>query len=325
MSFAPNNTLQADPYIYLRSQQHAARLFIDDQFRLLPKQKFLFHVSFSINPNACKDSTLINRHKNEINMLVKSVSLPSFTITNETVNQYNRKRNVQTTHTFGEIDLTFHDDSMSLINQLWQNYYSYYYADSLAAKKSGAYSKNATKNLNYIVSPYGLDNGSNQPFFNQITIYQLSRHEYTSYRLVNPIISSWNHNKLAYSETSPHDFSMKLKYESVEYGAGTVESGNVEGFAIEHYDLTPSPIKGSMDVSSASPSFIEENPVIKKSKLNTIIQQINTYENTKQLNPITSTLTNTKSSSISGIAGVNFPVSKTKTKSTVASSINIGK
>ena len=94
MAFTPTTALKSDPTILLRDPQHAARLFTDDQFRLAPKQKFLFHVAFNINEAACRDINLVQRHKNEIGMLVKNIDLPGFDITVETVNQYNRKRKV---------------------------------------------------------------------------------------------------------------------------------------------------------------------------------------------------------------------------------------
>ena len=95
MAFTPTKQLQPDSKIYLRDQQHAARLFVDDQFRLAPKLSFSFHVAFGINPGACKDATLLQRHRNEINMLVKSVELPNFTIDVETL-----KNNLKFRHIF---------------------------------------------------------------------------------------------------------------------------------------------------------------------------------------------------------------------------------
>jgi hypothetical protein len=51
---------------------HASRLYVDDSFRLAPKQKFLYHVVFNINPtvNTISDPPIVN-HKKELNMLVK--------------------------------------------------------------------------------------------------------------------------------------------------------------------------------------------------------------------------------------------------------------
>ena len=158
----------------LRDYQHAARMFTDDNLRLAPKLNFQFHVNFSINVAALKNIGLAFRHANEINMLVKTVDLPNYTIQTETLNQYNRKKNVQYQHKFNTINIKFHDDNMGLINQLWQNYYSYYYADSTSAKNSGAYNRNATRSSSFINHAYGLDNGSSIPFFNYITISIIS-------------------------------------------------------------------------------------------------------------------------------------------------------
>jgi hypothetical protein len=104
-------------------------------------------------------------------VLVKSADLPNYTLSVETLNQYNRKKNIQTSHKYNAINITFHDDNMGLINHLWQNYYSYYYADSIAATDPAAFKRNATKSSDYITTLYGLDNGSTLPFFNSIKIY----------------------------------------------------------------------------------------------------------------------------------------------------------
>lgn len=318
MAFTPTQQLTSMSDVNLRDYQHAARIFVDDQFRLLPKQKFLYHVAFSINQAALKSIDLKERHKNEINMLVKSCDLPNFTIQTETLNQYNRKKNVQTSHKFNNINIKFHDDNMGLVNQLWQNYYSYYYADPNAAQGAGNYNRTATKSFNYINSPYGLDNGSTLPFFNYITIYQMARHEYVSYKLINPIITAWNHNNLDYSQQTAHDNSATIAYEAVAYGSGVVTAGDPEGFGQEHYDQTPSPLVGGGN-SSATPSFannqISSNSAL--SFLNNTTKTVNGYQNTQDLrtNPGTAGIVAAVAGasqlpqSVSGLQDIAFPVS----------------
>ena len=222
MSFTSNNNLHSDPKINLRDWQHAARLFSDQQFRLAPKLDFQYHVAFNINKAALKNANIVTRYGNEINMLAKSVALPKFEISIDTVNQYNRKKQIQYHHKPGDLAISFYDDNMGLINQLWQNYYSYYYADSTSAKTTGAYNRNATQSSNYITTPFGLDNSSTNPFFNYITIYQMARHEYVSVKLINPIIKSWDGNKLDWASSKTHDFSMTLSFEAVAYDVGQV-------------------------------------------------------------------------------------------------------
>lgn len=260
MAYVSNNLLKADPFEQIRCQQHAARTFVDDSFRLLPKNKFLFHVAFNINWQAFKGKNLnfklLETLKDEVNLMVKSVDLPTYTVAHEVLNQYNRKKVVQYQHKYSEATVSFHDDNMGLINQLWQAYYTYHYADPASASAKGAYSKTATKPSSFITNPYGYK-GQIAPFFNFITLYQMARHEYVSYKLINPVITSWAGGKVAYSETAaPHSFEMKFAYEAVSYDTGFVDSGRMEGFGSSHYDWKTSPLTSDQSVNvSTAPSF----------------------------------------------------------------------
>jgi hypothetical protein len=329
--------------------QHAARMFTDDTFRLAPKLKFQFHVAFSINPSALKNIGLTLRHKNEINMLVKSVSLPNFNIATETLHQYNRKKVIQTKIDYQPINIKFHDDNMGVVNQLWQNYYGYYFADSTTSKTPGAYNRTAMLNASYLRGTYGLDNNSSVPFFNKITIYQMARQEYVSYTLVNPLITNWNHEGMDYASSATHENQMTLAYEAVNYGAGRVQRGDPEGFALEHYDLSPSPlsvagggtatlfgnggvIAGAADVlGSIFSGQAFESPA---NFISTAIKTVNTYQNSKKLtnagvtqegkNIIVKTLNSVATTGVSGVNGVVFPQSSVNVNtSTAATPINL--
>jgi hypothetical protein len=278
MAFTPNSNLHSNnSTLILRDQQHADHLFNADQFRLAPKHNNLFHVAFSLNPSAVANLNFLGSQGLEVNMLVKSVDLPSYKVETVMLNQYNRKKVMQTRHTPGEVGIKFHDDNMGLINQLWQNYYNYYYADPLSAEIFSAYSRNATKNANYITQPYGLDNGSTEPFFNYITIYHMARHEYVSYKLINPIIANWNHNKLAYSDYGVHDNDMKIMYEAVAYGSGEVSEGDPEGFGITHYDNVPSPIEGDLPGGTSLSSLLTS--AVAGGIIGNALASVNTYQN----------------------------------------------
>jgi hypothetical protein len=331
MAFTPNKYLKTHSpmsFVYLRDQRHASRLFADDSFRLAPKFDHLFHVSFSINPAALKSIDLVQRHRNEINMLVKSISLPKFTISAETANQYNRKKVIQMQHKYENATIKFHDDNMGLINQLWQNYYSYYYADPTSAKNGTAYNRNATKNFDFVTTPFGLDNGSTVPFFNHITIYQMARHEFVSYKLHNPLIATWDHAGLDYASTKVHDNTMSIAFEAVSYGAGTVSPETVEGFGFEHYDVTPSPLEGIVDANSLSPSFVSQQNVTRNSAetLNNIVQSVNTYQNTqeKSLQGTPGLLSTNSTQTIGGIQGITFPTKTAESNVTEAKKVNLG-
>jgi len=216
----------------LRDWQHAARLFTDNNQIYGPKQKFLFHVAININNSALQSSVLNNNYRSIMGMLVKNVSLPKYTISVDKVIQYNRKKNIQKQISYEDATIKFHDDNLGIINLMWQNYFNYYYSDSSSATINGAYNRTATRNFSFIRSAYGLDSGSKDPFFNYITIYQMAMGNYVSYKLINPIIASFDHGSLDYAQgTSPSELTMMLSYEAVEYNIGTVGDKTWKGSA----------------------------------------------------------------------------------------------
>lgn len=325
MAFVPSRNLFGVTNETLRDYQHAARAFTDDQFALSPKFKFTYHIAFGLNRAALSDPSLYQVHNNEISLLVKSVDLPSFDIKTEVLNQYNRKKITQYTHTYKPISIVFHDDNLGLINNLWNNYYSYYYADPYSSSIPGAYKRNATRNFSHTPTFYGLDNGSTTPFFNYIKMYQMARHEYVLYTLYNPIISAWNHNKLSYSETNPHDNTMQIEYEAVSYDYGeiNVQAETVEGFGKEKYDASLSPLQGSQIQGRFSSSFVDSSNIKNnaESLLGSVIESVNTYQNTSnvpqsQNQPIINIQEITPPNN--GISSVVFPTASTSNNTTVA-------
>jgi hypothetical protein len=193
-------------------------------------------------------------------MLVKNADLPKFQIQTETINQYNRKAIIQKNIQYQTVSLVMHDDAANTVHNLWTNYFKYYYSDpnlsgssnqntfigTAKDSKSGAYGDtkyDPSDNL-YIHTDYGLNNrGVNKPFFRSITLYQLSRQQFTSFQLVNPKIKSWDHDRLDQSQGNKLlESKMSIDYETVFYGSGRVRKDNPTGFAVLHSDTSPSPL-----------------------------------------------------------------------------------
>lgn len=290
-----------NPKGYVADFRHAARTFTDDTFRLAPKTKFNFHVAFFINPLAMKTINLRERHRFEINVLVKKADLPKFSIPLETANQYNRKKLIQTKIDYMPLNISFHDDNLNIVATMWKNYYSYYYADHNTAQLDdgvGTYMRSATLNSNYSSRfRYGLDNDSSVPFFDKIVMYQMGRKVYQSYTLVKPMISAWNHDSVDYSQSGTTENMMTISYEGVHYKEGAVYRGDPVGFAVDHYDTTPSPITlaggGTRTlfgpagvIAGASSVFGDLYAAGQGQPVNlfaTAINAVNTYNNSKQL------------------------------------------
>lgn len=290
-----------NPKGYVSDFRHGARTFTDDTFRLAPKLKFNFHVAFFINPLALKTYNLRERHRYEINVLVKKTDLPKFSIPVETVNQYNRKKIIQTKIDYTPLNITFHDDNLNIVSTMWKNYYSYYYADHNTAQSDdgvASYLRNATLNSNFSAKyRYGLDNNSSVPFFDKIILYQMGRKTYQSYTLVRPMITMWNHDTVDFGQSGAAENQMTIAYEGVHYKEGRVSRGDPVGFAVDHYDTTPSPITlagggtrtlfgpGGV-IAGASSVFGDLYAAGQGQNVNlfaTAINAVNTYNNSKQL------------------------------------------
>lgn len=325
--------------------RHAARLFQDNEFRLAPKSKFNFHVAFNINTQALKSLNFTFQHRNEINMLVKKCDLPKFTIDATTTNQYNRKKLIQSSVTYTPVQITFHDDRLGVTRQLWENYFAYYYADSIISKSKDAYMRNAMANGSYTRKPYGFDNNSSIPFFDNITIYQMANKQYASYTLVNPMITAWNHDSLDYSSSQPAEQSMTVAYEAVHYNTGYVNTavGDPPGFGIDHYDTIPSPLSlaggGTRSVFGQGGVLAGIETVAGRiadgtafdstaNFVTTAIQAINTYNNAKSLNKTSvnnelfkvalNGINTVGRQGLSGIQNTSFPINNSNQQTTVA-------
>ena len=261
----------------LKDYTHAAKSFRTNGYELAPRYKFLFHVFFNINVGEIPQlqSVFGNGDIASLSLTVKTVDLPSYQISVDTMNQYNRKRLVQSKIDYQPVKLVFHDDGGDLVRNMWYNYYSYYYKDpsqqysgvpntngtsgNLQTTPAGfAYGARDTYNNDRFVNDWGYigesysdgtySNGGKPPFFRDIRIYGLNQHKYAAYYLINPVITDWSHDQYDYSAGNGlMQHTMGIKYETVKYYSGAIgysrPDTNVAGFADpNHYDQVRSGI-----------------------------------------------------------------------------------
>ena len=280
----------------MKDYRHAARLYLDDNYKLLPKQKFLFHVVFDIDDLA-SNARLKQNEKLELNMLVKSADLPKFDMNLEEKQQYNKKTYIGTKISYAPITITFHDDHADTVNAFWKAYYEYHISDSLTANPSivGYNTKDNMYDANPNVTQYGMDNiqARKIPMLRSIQIFTLHKQRFTSFTLVNPVIGSWSHDNLDQADGQGiMQNTMQIFYETVLYGAGLVNRNDIPGFATIHYDLEPSPLSvlGGGTTSIFGPGGIVDGvgSVIRDIQtdnfgVGTILKGINTYNNAKKI------------------------------------------
>jgi len=248
--------------------KHASRLMVTDNFRLSPKYTWLYHVFFDFSSIASYART----KQLETGMLVKSVTLPRYTVDNKQLNSYNRKDIVQTKLRYPSIDIEFHDDSADIVRHFWFDYLTHYYRDtdlgytSSSGSESGQINPTYYRNSKYrprleggeVFVP-GLAEGgtglndfgykprktnqfSTAQYLNAIRVYSLHQKRFSEYTLINPIITSFQHGTHDSSTNGTMRHRMTVDFTSVLYATGDVNSSTVVGFGDLHYDKAPSPL-----------------------------------------------------------------------------------
>lgn len=264
---------------YLRDYYTASKTFTTNAYQRAPKFKFLFHVYFEINPAAY--SVGLSTGTN-FGLEVKTVKLPSYTFDTHVMNQYNRKRIVQTKIKYDPIEISFHDDNGNSIRNMWYNYYTYYYKDATkpvittSGRRGPQIPTNEPLNLTVDYNSRNLYNNSivgdadwgyigdtsapsqtisnasqgisKIPFFKNIQIYGFNQNNFVLYTLINPIITRFSHDTYDYSlGNGTMTNQMTVDYETVKYFEGAIDGQNpgntVTGFGDNaNYDTTLSPI-----------------------------------------------------------------------------------
>ena len=232
----------------MKDYQHASRLYLDENFKLMPKQKFLFHVVFNT------DETLFVNGFNpgeryQLNMLVKACDLPKYNMSVEEKVQYNKKMYAATRIAYEPVNITFHDDHADTVNAFWKKYYEYHIADSVGMNMDATISN--TKDDYYDfgdgrkTTKFGMDTPKKRrkPYLKGIEIFVLHKKRFTSMTLVNPVIGSFSHDNLDQADgAGVMNNTMQILYETVIYKAGVINKNNVPGFATINYDNSPSPL-----------------------------------------------------------------------------------
>jgi len=226
----------------MKDYQHADRLYANSNYARAPKMGFLYFVDLQINRAAVSpeyEGWADNGDRYSTGLLAKKVDLPKFNIVNEVLNQYNRKTQVATKLTYDNVNIEFHDDNSNITHNLWVNYYKNSVNDSNLAPV--AFEDTKYGETNHYYGMYR--NGYNIPFFVEINIYVLHQQNFTQYTLVNPKITSWEHDSVDQASGNKMlQNKMTIAYESVIYNSGEIRPGSAPvGFPGVFYDTDPSP------------------------------------------------------------------------------------
>ena len=294
-----NNFLQGfqDNLPGMKDYTHASRLYLDDNFKLLPKQKFLFHVVFNTDETLFQDGFAANE-RYELNMLVRACDLPKYDLSLEEKIQYNKKMYTATRIAYQPVNITFHDDHADTVNAFWKKYYEYNIADPINMNNDLTISNTKDDYYDFgserATTKFGLDTPKQRrkPYLKGVEIFVLHKQRFTSMTLINPVIGSFSHDNLDQADgTGVMNNTMQILYETVIYKSGIVNKNNVPGFATIHYDNEPSPLTvlGGGTNSVFGPGGVVDGvgSVIRNVQsgniLGAILTASNTYNNAKKI------------------------------------------
>ena len=255
-SLFPNFVTNKTGVTVMRDFQHADRLYVKDNYARAPKLGFLYYVRFNINQSAISTENQSKQWaafdmKNTLGLLAKKVDLPKFTVTTETLNQYNRKTIIQKGINYTPINIDLHDDNTDITHLLWVNYFKHLVVDGNQSKQAYTDTKYGNTDYNYGrydvgTKSYGSNAASavpvNYKFFESIDIFVLHQKNFTQYTLVNPRIKDWKHDSVEQASGNKIlQNSMSIEYETVFYQQGEVKKDSNDQLNLTFYDKTPSP------------------------------------------------------------------------------------
>ena len=214
--------------VYQRTPAQAHRVFGFDQERFTggetslgaPRQKYLFLVRFVRGTGDGKKSAW----EDGLSFACKRFDRPNVVFETQVLNQYNKKRIIQTGIKYNPVKVEFHDTADQKVMQMWHEYSSFYFGDfrknTAADWKYDIVNpdfKNAGKEGFGLTIPNEKPNDSPEGFFTALECYQFAGGTYTQFDLVNPKIVSFNPDEMDYGSDNGHGLTMTIDYEAIIY------------------------------------------------------------------------------------------------------------
>lgn len=226
-------TVNPEPNTYARNNKIASRVFslLNSKFTRLPRSKFLFWVSF------IRNDISVNKQYSDwatgVSLLVESINRPSISFNVSVLNQYNKKRVVQSGLNYSPVTIRLYDTIDQAAFTMFHDYFQYYYGDGSANVNSWNYdiitpeylTIDDTRDFGFNppsvnISTDNIFSSSNNYFFERIEVYEFNHKKFNKYSLIHPKISSFTYDDNSYSDMgTPQMISLTVSYEGVVWEA----------------------------------------------------------------------------------------------------------
>jgi hypothetical protein len=181
----------------------------EDIQSLIPRSKFQFRVSIT-HLSSESVSGLITSNLTRIS----SIDMPSHTMNTNVLNQYNKKRIVQTGLTYNPIQLVAYDTRDAEIETFLKTYTQYYYTGLMSTISQKFTNDVINENFYANFSATGMKLQQDRYFIKQLDITRTSSaDDINVITIYNPIITSVRTDTLDYSDSSPVKYTLEIAYE----------------------------------------------------------------------------------------------------------------
>ncbi len=196
--------------------------------------------------------------RRELAFNVKQVDGPKVNFQYDTLNQYNRKRNVYRRVDYDPINIrfldTFNNNAIKLFQYLYelnvrdaQNGHPDYRGTQNRLKNRGLYHANPMISDDTFVGQhnFGLrsfDGGSTYPI-KSLDLFIIHGTRYNLIRFVHPKIIAMDHDVFTYEASQPVELGMQFAYETVIYETLNYEMGNAKDVVVDFDQIFQNTLK----------------------------------------------------------------------------------
>ena len=216
--------------IYVAGPRHASSKLGSFSSGNPPRLPFQYIVHFDINPNIL-GVLLPSSGPFDYAQMMKTIDMPSMSVTVEKKPKYNKNTPVIITKEFKPFAFTVHDDISSTWLRFWQVYYNHHFTDGRHSQTSGTVDVsgfNSQIHNGQEMLPEGqhrsqldgidIQNKAYSQFINNIHVYQLHGETVTRTTAVNPILTDVTFTPLDYAGAgTSQEITFNVEYEKLMY------------------------------------------------------------------------------------------------------------
>jgi len=201
-----------------------------------PRHKFMFWVRF-VRTTTAEGSDPNSRWPNGVSFKVHSVDRPRWTVKNNVLNSYGKKRISQTGVEYQPITIKFYDTYDDSVLSFLQEYSRFYFGDFNNDESTAWRHDQTDPTMEMGAGAWGFYNGMDGApdesyFFDRIEIYTFGNGKYTRWDLVHPKIIEVAPDTHDYSDgNSASEITVSIAYEGIIWPEMATEFTDADGSA----------------------------------------------------------------------------------------------